>query len=118
MLTGDLKWGALHAAETFILPSHQENFGLAVIEALACTKPVLISDKVNIWREIDTDGAGFVEDDTYTGATRLLLRWFGLSNTEREAMGQRARASFEKRFQIDRATAALVEQLRGFGVQG
>ncbi len=60
MLTGDLKWGALHAAEVFVLPSHQENFGIAVVEALACGKPVLISDKVNIWREIAADGAGSV----------------------------------------------------------
>ncbi len=58
MLTGDLKWGAFRAAEAFVLPSHQENFGIAVVEALACGKPVLISDKVNIWREIVEDGAG------------------------------------------------------------
>jgi glycosyltransferase involved in cell wall biosynthesis len=44
MLTGDAKWGAFQCAEVFILPSHQENFGIAVVEALACGKPVLISD--------------------------------------------------------------------------
>ena len=36
MLTGKPKWGAFAAAEAFILPSHQENFGIAVVEALAC----------------------------------------------------------------------------------
>ena len=91
MLTGDLKWGALHAAEAFILPSHQENFGLAVVEALACGKPVLISNKVNIWREIDADGAGLVEDDTFKGTAKLGFRWFALSADERAAMGCRAR---------------------------
>src|SRR5690606_26372536 len=50
MLQGDAKWGALYGCEAFILPSHQENFGIAVVEALACSKPVLISDQVNIWR--------------------------------------------------------------------
>jgi glycosyltransferase involved in cell wall biosynthesis len=45
MLSGDLKWGAFHAAEAFILPSHQENFGIAVAEALACGVPVLISEQ-------------------------------------------------------------------------
>ncbi len=52
MITGDLKWGSLGAADAFILPSHQENFGISVVEALACGVPALISDKVNIWREI------------------------------------------------------------------
>ncbi len=117
MLSGDLKWGALHAVEAFILPSHQENFGIAVVEALACGKPVLISNKVNIWREIIEDDAGLVADDTPDGTADLFARWFALSADERTAMGRRARASFEKRYQIDRAAAALVEQLRGLGVR-
>ena len=116
MLTGDLKWGALHAAEAFVLPSHQENFGLAVVEAMACGKPVLISNKVNIWREIEEDAAGLVADDTYKELVKLLIRWQTFPSGEREAMGRRARASFEKRYQIDHATAGLVEQLRRFGV--
>jgi glycosyltransferase involved in cell wall biosynthesis len=36
MLRGDLKWGAYYGCEAFILPSHQENFGITVAEALAC----------------------------------------------------------------------------------
>ena len=63
MLAGSSKWGALSAADAFILPSHQENFGIAVVEALACGTPVLISKEVNIWREIDADQAGYAEDD-------------------------------------------------------
>src|SRR3984957_8502886 len=64
MLEGDAKWGALRAAEAFVLPSHQENFGVAVVEALACELPVLISDKVNIWPDIRNDEAGIVNPDT------------------------------------------------------
>src|SRR6185369_13539161 len=52
MLTGALKWGAFHSADALVLPSHQENFGIAVAEAMACCTPALISDKVNIWREV------------------------------------------------------------------
>lgn len=117
MLSGDLKWGALHAAEAFILPSHQENFGIAVVEALACGKPVLISDKVNIWREIEADAAGFIEGDDYKGTSKLLVRWQALAADERATVGRRARVSFENRYQIDRATAGLIEQLRGFSVR-
>ena len=43
MLSGDLKWGAYLGAEAFVLPSHSENFGIVVAEALACGLPTLIS---------------------------------------------------------------------------
>jgi glycosyltransferase involved in cell wall biosynthesis len=72
MLEGDAKWGAFYGCEAFVLPSHQENFGISVVEALACDKPVLISSKVNIWREISEDNAGIVEEDTLEGVRRLL----------------------------------------------
>ncbi len=111
MLTGDLKWGAFHAAEAFALPSHQENFGIAVAEALACGIPVLLSNKVNIWREIERDGAGFVDDDTADGATRLLKKWVSLTAAEREAMGARARSCYLSRFEIERAAAQFLRIL-------
>ena len=72
MLEGDLKWGAFHAADAFVLPSHQENFGVAVAEALACGLPVLISDKVNIWPDIAQDEAGIVNPDTAEGTYRSM----------------------------------------------
>lgn len=58
MLRGEEKLAALVDADLFVLPSYSENFGIAVIEALACGLPVLISDRVNIWREIVEDGGG------------------------------------------------------------
>ena len=75
MLAGEAKWSAIQAADVFALPSHQENFGIAVVEALALGVPVLISDKVNIWREIVNDGAGFAESDTLAGTVQSLSRW-------------------------------------------
>ncbi len=97
-LEGDVKWGALQAAEVFILPSHQENFGVVVAEALACGTPVLVSDKVNIWREVDSDGVGFVAPDTLDGTVALLRRWRATPEHERDAMRRRARASHAQRY--------------------
>ena len=109
MLTGDMKWGALHASDVFVLPSHQENFGIVVAEALACGLPVLISDKVNIWSEIEQDKAGFVADDTATGITELLARWFTLTDTEKTEMRSRAIQCFENRFHIRRTAECIVD---------
>jgi glycosyltransferase involved in cell wall biosynthesis len=108
MLIGDMKWGAFHAAEVFVLPSHSENFGIVVAEALACGVPVLITDKVNIWREIVQDDAGFAELDTIEGTVALLERWLGLSADELHQMRNRARACFEDRFEIQQAAKKLV----------
>lgn len=110
-LTGDMKWEAFHAAEVFLLPSHGENFGIAVAEALACGLPVLISDRVNIWREIVQDGAGFAEPDTLDGTITLLERWLDLSVDDIHQMRSRARACFESHFQIEQATRKLVSMI-------
>jgi glycosyltransferase involved in cell wall biosynthesis len=68
MLRGDQKWGAFRAAEAFVLPSHQENFGLVVAEAIACGKPVLTTDKSIHGREVQDCGAGMVADDDLEGS--------------------------------------------------
>jgi glycosyltransferase involved in cell wall biosynthesis len=108
MLEGDAKWGAFYSAEAFVLPSHQENFGIAVVEALACGVPVLISDKVNIFDEIRKDGAALVESDTLEGTTSLIRRWLALSPEEKRAMQQAARRSFESRFNSQRLPSAIL----------
>lgn len=111
MLRDQLKWGAFAAADAFILPSHQENFGLAVAEALACGTPVLLSDKVNIWREIVQDGAGLAEPDDLAGTVRLLERWRSLTEAERDAMRAASQRCFAERFELGRAVDHLVEVL-------
>ncbi len=112
MLTGSLKAGAFAAAEVFILPSHQENFGIAVVEAMACGVPVLISNKVNIWREIEKDGAGLVENDDVAGTERLLARWLATSAPEQAEMRANAARSFAARFDIERAVDSLLHVLQ------
>ena len=97
MIDGDLKWGALRICNAFVLPSHSENFGIAVVESLAVGRPVLISNQVNIWPEIEADGAGLVEDDTPEGTERLLRHWFALLPAER-AIWLRSHACFEQHF--------------------
>jgi glycosyltransferase involved in cell wall biosynthesis len=108
MLQGDLKWGALRAAEVFALPSHQENFGIAVAEALAVGLPVLISKRVNIWREIVDDGAGFADQDTLAGTVATLDRWLALAPLQRAVMRHKAEQCYQDRFRIDAAAKRVI----------
>jgi glycosyltransferase involved in cell wall biosynthesis len=117
MITGDLKWGAFHVADAFILPSHQENFGISVAEALACRLPVLISNQINIWREIRQDGAGFVETDDLAGTLNLLNNWLDTPRGEWNVMRERALNCFERRFRVERTAESLIKAMALFGLQ-
>lgn len=108
MATGDAKWGAFYGAEAFILPSHQENFGIAVAEAMACGTPVLLSDKVNIAEEIAADGAGFMEPDTLDGTLHLLQRWIRASSQDRQQMAEQALRSFNQRYDMQQTAKTII----------
>ena len=111
MLQGEMKQAALAVADAFVLPSHQENFGMAVVEALAVGLPVLISHRINIWREVDQDGAGYVESDDFSGTVRLLNRWVAAPQNVRDGMRANARRCFEQRFELNKAVDSLLEVL-------
>ena len=112
MLTGNAKWGAYYGCETFVLPSHQENFGIAVVEALACRKPVLISNQVNIWREIQTTGAGLVASNTLEGTYSLLEHWCSLTQAAKLALGEQSYITYCEHFAVEPAALKLREALQ------
>ena len=111
MLLGDEKWGVLQCAEAFLLPSHQENFGIAVAEALSVGVPVLISTSVNIWSDIVTDGGGLADEDSVDGCMRVWSKWLSLSLEKRLAMGARAKACFENRYTSRRAAVSMLSNI-------
>lgn len=111
MLEGNAKWGGFHTCEAFILPSHQENFGIAVVEALACSKPVLISDQINIWKEIEHEKAGIIEKDTENGTYALLRRWTALTSGQKQQMAVCAKKTFETHFTVAQASQRMLSAL-------
>lgn len=115
MIAGDMKWGAFHAASAFVLPSHQENFGIAVAEAMACALPVLISNKVNIWREIAECNAGWVADDDDQGTGELLGQWLAASDDELQAMGNAGKQCFDTHFHITETVRTLHNAFHQYG---
>ena len=108
MIDGDAKWGAFRSAEAFVLPSHQENFGFVVAESMACGTPVLISDKVNIWREVVNSGGGLVDTDSVEGTMRLIRTYFQMDEAARIRMRSAAREGFLSYFSIAKAASELI----------
>ncbi len=111
-LLGDIKWAAIYGCEAFILPSHQENFGIAVADALACYKPVLITTKVNIYREIEQGGGGLISEDNLVGTIENLKKWMDLSNEAKLKMGQDAFLVYKKHFGVKNAAIRLIEAIK------
>ncbi|WP_259727985.1 MULTISPECIES: glycosyltransferase [Synechococcales] len=111
MLSGDLKWGAFRAAELFCLPSHQENFGIVVAEALANGLPVAIAQPVNISADVADSGAGLVHEDTVAGTTEVLRQWLALDAVEKQQMGQRGVELFRDRFDFASVARILLPVL-------
>ncbi len=112
MIVGDEKWGAFQSAEAFLLPSHQENFGIAVAEALSSSCPVLISSSINIANEILADGAGLVQADTVPGVIVNFKNWFSMTSAHKERMRVSTRICFESRYHISLTTASIVRNIK------
>jgi glycosyltransferase involved in cell wall biosynthesis len=107
VLLDSAKWGAFRASEAFILPSHQENFGIAVAEALACGVPVLLSDQVNIVSLVQDFDCSIVEPDTLDGTRTMLQRWIKKTPAERAIMHEQANKCYEARLNLRDNTAAV-----------
>ncbi|MGR3804071.1 glycosyltransferase [Marinibacterium profundimaris] len=107
MVKGAAREAAYSGARAFVLPSHQENFGLVVAEALSVGKPVLISTEVNIWREVVAAGAGLAVPDTTADTTRMLSDFLSRGEDEIAAMSRAARTCYENHFSVPQAAADL-----------
>jgi glycosyltransferase involved in cell wall biosynthesis len=111
MLTGEAKLAALRDSALFVLPSYTENFGFAVVEAMACGVPVVISDQVNIWREIAAAGAGRVTPLDPARLARAIAAYVDDPAAARQA-GRNGQALMRERFQWTEIAGALEAMYR------
>jgi glycosyltransferase involved in cell wall biosynthesis len=100
-LSEDDKLSALADSDLFVLPSHGENFGIAVVEAMASGLPVLISDKVGIWPTVVESDAGIV---TVCDAAKIADAIVLIVNNPdlREKLGRNGRILAQRQFSLDR----------------
>ncbi len=105
---GHGKWSLLRQADLLVLPSYQENFGLVVVEAMAAGLPVILSDGVNINREVSQAGAGLVVGlrvEEIASAVEQLLADDGL----RRELGHRGSLLAHEHFGWEKVTKEMVK---------
>ncbi|MCX5661677.1 MAG: glycosyltransferase [Planctomycetota bacterium] len=108
LVSGVDKTSLYQACDLFVLPTSQENFGLVLVESMACGTPVLTTRGTDIWREIEA-GGGIVRDAnpaTIADAVRELA-------ADRPALAQRGKGAREwvmRYLDVD----ALLDQYEAF----
>lgn len=103
---GQEKQDAFAAADIFALPSLNENFGIVNIEAMHSGLPLLISDQVYIYREIEDAGAGMICQPTVASVTDVLRSALRDPNKLKD-MGQAGANLVQERYRPDAATLTL-----------
>ena len=104
---GSHKDALLQRAAVFVLPSHQENFSLAAVEAMAAGLPVVVTKGCDLWPEVEKGAAGLVvEQDVehLAGALVHLLR----DDAARRTMGEKGVELVKHRFSHQVVGEALV----------
>jgi glycosyltransferase involved in cell wall biosynthesis len=64
LVVGQNKVSLFQAANLFILPTSQENFGFVFPEAMACRTPVITTKGVDIWPELEASGGAIITERT------------------------------------------------------
>jgi glycosyltransferase involved in cell wall biosynthesis len=104
---GERKALLLQGADLFALTSHSENFGIAVLEAMAAGLPTLVTPGVALATVIQAQGLGYVPDQTVAAIGQDLQLWLD-QRPQARAMGQRARAYVAAHYSWQRVAETLI----------
>jgi len=111
-LTGSMKSAAFATADLFCLPSYQENFGVAVAEALSIGLPVMVSSAIDISSRVSYYQAGLVHQNTADCICDALTLWSTVDHEQRSLFSTRASQLFSQEFDWKYSSSALSTLLK------
>jgi glycosyltransferase involved in cell wall biosynthesis len=111
LITGRDKLTALQDADVFVLPSRSEGLSIAMLEAMYMGLPVVVTDRVGLWRQVEKNRCGLVvpyDADSLSGALQRLA-----ATPDRRALGQRGRQLVASGYTWDKIARQLVAEIEG-----
>lgn len=99
-LTNYLKWGAILNSEAMLLASHGENFGVSLVESLSMSRPVITTNKVNIFKDIENSDAGFISKNNINSFAENIKKFLLLNKNEKKKMRINANKCFNKYYNL------------------
>jgi glycosyltransferase involved in cell wall biosynthesis len=107
-VTGEKKAECLAAADVFVLPSHNENFGIAVLEAIAAGVPVVVSPGVQLGPWVVEQRLGVVAERDPAAVAEAILGVLGDAEL-RSRVARRGAEVVARDFGIPRVAPALLD---------
>lgn len=109
---GDEKWRLFQTSDFFVLPTHSENFGLAIAESLASGTPV-ITTVGTPWSDLNSSEAGAWIEIGTEPLVETLRRFLCLSEDELETMGRNGRKLIETKYSAHVMAEQMMEVYKG-----
>lgn len=108
---GDKKWELFRQADLFVLPTHSENFGIVVAEALASGTPV-ITTKGTPWQELEEYNCGWWTEVGTEPTVKALQSFLSLSEEDLERMGHNGRRLVEEKYSAKSVAEEMVRMYK------
>ena len=105
---GERKWDMLRQADLFVLPTHSENFGIVVAEALASGTPVITTEGTP-WQDLENRHCGWWTKIGTNATIQAIKSFLSLTEQDLEAMGKAGRYLVEEKYSSEKMAKDMVE---------